>query len=146
MKRFIALVAVLVMLLSAGCESRLEHSQTDAANVASTYLTKLLIDQDSEAAYAMRDSESNEDVTAADLKRWASMQAGAGDVTQIKATEYEISQDKAAIEVYLTGYGESQVRYYRVRVRGTAAMGYQPSETEVSGEPFPGSNFRQRLY
>lgn len=134
------------LLLVGGCESRLEHSETDAASVASTYLTKLLIEQDVEAAHAMRDPESNEDVTAADLERWASMQAGAGDVTEIKATEYEISPDKAAIEVYLTGYSGSQVRYYRVRVRGTAAMGYQPSETEVSGDPFPGSNFRQRLY
>ena len=145
MKR-IALIALLVgATVLAGCSAQPGHSPADAGREAEKFVTALFVRGDAVAAYKMLDPLTTQGRKAADIRRLAVSSPGYGQVTSVKATEYEPVAGQAALDIYLIGTDGTRALYYKVRMDGTAGAGYRAADIVVSQQALPSSGMRTSL-
>ncbi len=150
LRRFITILLAGPMLFLAGCgvapQARvMNHSPSAAAAVAQRYVDLLIVQQDANAAYELVDADARSRVSSATLQESVAKAPGHGQVTSVRAVEYQPVPGQPAMDIFLTGSAGGSSFYYAVRVSGTMDEGYLVNDLWIEPEPFPASELRETL-
>lgn len=146
-----SLAAMWVLALIVVCPSCapnvriLKHDPNTAAREAEKFAGLAFVERDFQRTHAMLSPNMQKEYSPEKLETEIVKVHPSGYPTSIAAAEFEPIPGQAAINIFLTGEGDSQKSYYRIFMVGTVDSGYSVGGFWRGSGPYPPSKMRKAL-